>query len=64
MWNNVKCNVCENGYIYNPATCSFQNGKYCASIRDDSAITCNEIIDAEAKPNWQKQKHFRQFLMK
>ena len=37
--------------MYNPATCSFQNGKYCASIRDDSAITCNEIIDAEAKPN-------------
>ena len=25
-------------------TCSCENGKYLASIMDDSAITCDEII--------------------
>ena len=37
----------------NPATCSCQNGKYLASIIDDSAITCDENIepyDEETKP--------------
>ena len=34
-WNDVKCwceckthHVCEKHYIWNPATCSCQNGKY------------------------------------
>ena len=54
-WNNDKClyefkkrHVCEKDYIWNPATCSCQNGKYLASIIDDSAITYDEVIDAEA----------------
>ena len=34
---------------WDPAACSCNNGKYFASILDDSVITCNEIIDAEAK---------------
>ena len=43
-------------YIWNPATYNCENGKYLASIMDDSAITCDEIIesydeDAEAKSN-------------
>ena len=42
-------NICEKDYIWNPAACSCNNGKYFASILDDSVITCNEIIDAEAK---------------
>ena len=33
-------------YIWNPATCSCENGKYLASITDDdSVITCDEIIE-------------------
>ena len=34
-------------YIWNLATCSFKNGKYLASIIDDSAIISDEIIDDE-----------------
>ena len=32
-------------YVWNPATQSCENGKYCTSIMGDSAITCDEIID-------------------
>ena len=32
-------------YIWNPATCCCENGKYLASIFDDSIITCDEIIE-------------------
>ena len=42
-------NVCEKYYIWSPASCSCQSGKYLASIIDDSAITCDEIMDVEAK---------------
>ena len=44
--------------VWNPATCSCKNGKYLASIMDDSSITCDEIkesydedADAEDKSN-------------
>ena len=40
-----KCHACEKDCIWNPGTCSCQNGKYLASIMDDSAITCDEIIE-------------------
>ena len=33
---------------WNPATCSYKNGKYLASI-DNSVITCDEIIENETK---------------
>ena len=48
-----KRHVCEKNYIWNPATGSCENGKYLASIIDDSAIMCDEIIkvDTEAKSN-------------
>ena len=53
-WNNDKCQceckkrrVCEKDYIWNPSACSCENGKYLASIMDDSLTICNEIIDAE-----------------
>ena len=41
-------------YIWNSTTCSCENGKYLASVIDDSAITCDEVIesyeeDAEAR---------------
>ena len=31
-------------YVWNPATCIGENGKYLASIMDDSVITCDETI--------------------
>ena len=55
-WNNSKyiclCkkrHVCEKDFVWNPATCTCQNGKYLGSIMNDSAITftCDEIIDAQ-----------------
>ena len=56
--NNDKCrceckkhDMYEKDYIWNPSTCSCKNGKYLASIIDDSVITCDEIIDDEAKSN-------------
>ena len=55
-WNNNKCwyecknpkehHVCDEDYIWNPDTCSCKNGKYLASIIDDSVIMCDEIINA------------------
>ena len=51
-WNNDKCrceckkrHVCEKDYVWNPATCNCENGKYLASIMDNSAIMCDEIIE-------------------
>ena len=47
QWHCKKHHTCEKDYIWNPATCSCKNGKYLASIIDDSAVTCDEIIDEE-----------------
>ena len=51
MWKN---------YIWNPSTCSCENGKNSASIIDDSVTKCNEIIDAdldaESKSNNEETK--------
>ena len=50
-WNNDKCrsecgnhHICEKDYVWNPATCNCENGKYLASIMDDSAIMCDEVV--------------------
>ena len=42
----VHVSECRKHYIYiwNLATCSCENGKYLASIMDNSAITCDESI--------------------
>ena len=52
-WNKDKCrcqhktrHVREKDYIWNPATSGCENGKYLASIMDDSAITCDEVIES------------------
>ena len=37
MWKN---------YLWNPATCSCENGKYLASIMDNSVIMCDEVIES------------------
>ena len=55
--------ICEKGYIWNPVTSSCQNGKYLASIMDDSVITRNEILDAEAKSN-DEERNSQQILIK
>ena len=51
-WNSNKCwckckksHICEKDYVWNPATCNCENGKYLASIMDNSAIICDEVID-------------------
>ena len=59
-WNNDKCwcecknpkehHICKKDYIWNPATCCCENGKYLASIFDDSIITCDEIIETTEIP--------------
>ena len=54
-WNNDKClceckkHVCKKDYIWNRAKFSCKNGKYLASVMDDSAITCNQIVDADVQ---------------
>ena len=50
-------------YVWNPATCSFENGKYLASIMDDLAITCVEIIESYNKQT-KTISIFQQILMK
>ena len=58
FWSNNKCwceckkhHICAKVYVWNPSTCICDNGKYLASIMDNSAIaiTCDEIIDADSK---------------
>ena len=52
-----KSHVCEKDYIWNPATRSCENGKYLASITDDSVITCDEIIEETTFPtNFNEKK--------
>ena len=43
----INVNVCvEKDYIWNPATCTCENGEYLASIIDDSAIKCDYITES------------------
>ena len=42
---SVKNIIYVRDYIWNPATCSCENGKHLSSIIDDSVITCDEIIE-------------------
>ena len=55
-WNNdkcrykcEKCHVYEKDYIWNPATYSFENGKYLTSIMDDSAIRVIKLLKKKQK---------------
>ena len=55
-WDNDKCrcegkkhHICEEDYIWKPAICSCEDGKYLASIIDNSVITCDEIIDSDVE---------------
>ena len=55
-WNNNKywCDckkhhISEKYYVWNLVTCNSENGKYLASIVDDSVITCDEVIESYDK---------------
>ena len=50
-WSNDECrceckniHVCEKDYVWNTATCICENGKYLASIMDDSTISFEEVV--------------------
>ena len=52
-WNSDKCwckcknsHVCEKDYVWNPSTCNGENWKSLASIIDNSAIVCDEVIES------------------
>ena len=44
--------------MWNLSICSCENGNYLASIMNNSAITYDKFIEAEAKSNDQKTKSF------
>ena len=44
-----KHHVCEKVYIWILSTCSCENGKCLASIMDDSAFICDEVIESSDK---------------
>ena len=51
--NNDKCwyecikrHICEKDYVCNTATCNYENGKYLASVLDDSAIISDKITES------------------
>ena len=43
-------------YIWNPAKCSCENGKYLASIMDDSAIMCDKVTNSYHETNFNEKK--------
>ena len=43
-------------YIWNPSMCICKSGKYLASITDDSAIICDEIIEQTVSTNFSWNK--------
>ena len=54
----------KQNHIWNPSKFSCENGKYLASIMNDSAIMCDEVIksyDKKAKTSFNK---FQQILTK
>ena len=63
-WNSDECwyesrkrHVCEKDYVWNPATCICENGKYLGSIMNDSAVILDEVIDSyEEKTNFNEKK--------
>ena len=46
-----KWHLCEKDYFWNPSSCNCENGKYLASIMDDSGIICDEVIYPNSKSN-------------
>ena len=42
---SVKNIMCEKDYIWNPTSCSCENGQYLANTIDDSVMSCDDIIE-------------------
>ena len=42
----LKHYIREKDYVWNRAACNYENEKYVASIMDDSAIICDEVIES------------------
>ena len=43
---SVKNSVCGKDFVWNPSACNCENEKYLASIMNDSAIICDEVIES------------------
>ena len=43
--NVKKHHICEKDYVWNPAICNCENGKFLASIMDDSVIKCDKVLE-------------------
>ena len=41
-----KCHACAKDYVWNHSTCNCEDGKYLASILDNSVIVCDEVIES------------------
>ena len=41
--------MCGKQYIWNPATCNYENGKYLGGIIDHSVVICDETLAAVSK---------------
>ena len=44
--NVKKHHICEKDYVWNPAICNFENGKFLARIMDNSVIKCDKVIES------------------
>ena len=47
----------KKNYVWNAGTCSCENGKYLASIMDDSAIMYDEVIESYNKETNSNEKN-------
>ena len=54
----------KQNHIWNPSKCSCENGKYLASIMNDSAIMCDEVIKSYHKKAKTSFNKFQQILTK
>ena len=63
-WNYDKCqceckkrHACENDYFWNTATCNCKIVKHPSSIKYDSAITCDKVIESyDEEKNFNEKK--------
>ena len=68
--NLEEYHVFEKDYIWKPATCTCEHGKYLTSIIDNSVIACDKIIEATKNrsnkkyfnENHSNNKHFNKFI--
>ena len=51
-----KCHPCGKDCVWNPSICNCENGKYFASIIDNSAIMCEVIESYEGETNFNAKK--------